>query len=160
VRLRLRMHLRVAVDLARRRDQEAGALELRETERVVRAVRADLQRVQRQPQVVDRARRTREVVDDIDRPLDLEVLGDVVVDEEELVGAEVLDVLQRGRLEVVYAEDPIALAEEEVAEVRSEEACPSGYDRGRHGARILGAPAELARLTKSKRRVGTVVAVL
>ena len=40
VALRLRVHLRVAVDLARRREQEAGALELREAERVVRAVRA------------------------------------------------------------------------------------------------------------------------
>ena len=45
VRLGLRMDLRVAVDLARRGEQEAGALELRETERVVRPVGADLERV-------------------------------------------------------------------------------------------------------------------
>ena len=55
VGLGLRVHLRVAVDLARRGEQEPGALELREAERVVRPVRADLQRVQRQAQVVDRA---------------------------------------------------------------------------------------------------------
>ena len=78
VGLRLRVHLRVAVHLARRREQEARALHLREAERVVRAVRADLERLQRQPQVVDRARRAREVVDEVDRLVDLDVLRQVV----------------------------------------------------------------------------------
>ena len=55
VGLGLRVHLRVAVDLAGRGEQEARALALRQAERVVRAVGADLERVQRQPQVVDRA---------------------------------------------------------------------------------------------------------
>ena len=73
VGLRLRVHLRVAVDLARRGEQEARALPLREAERVVRAVRADLERVQRQAQVVDRARERREVVDEVDRLVDLEM---------------------------------------------------------------------------------------
>src|SRR3712207_8212877 len=41
VGLGLRVDLRVAVDLAGRRDQEARAMELREPERVVRPVRAD-----------------------------------------------------------------------------------------------------------------------
>ena len=57
--LGLRVDLRVAVDLARRRQQEAGAVRLGQPERVMRAVRADLQRVQRQAQVVDRRRRAR-----------------------------------------------------------------------------------------------------
>ena len=70
VGLGLRVHLRVAVDLARRRDQEARAVLLGEAERVVRAVGADLQRVQRQAQVVDRRGGRREVVDEVDRPLD------------------------------------------------------------------------------------------
>src|SRR5439155_9275505 len=47
VRLRLGVHLRVAVDLTRGSEQKTGALELREPERVVRAVRAHLQRMQR-----------------------------------------------------------------------------------------------------------------
>ena len=70
VGLRLRMHLRVAVHLARRGEQEAGPLHLREAEGVVGAVRADLQRLQRQPQVVDRARRAGQVVDEVDRFVD------------------------------------------------------------------------------------------
>ena len=78
VGLRLRVHLRIAVDLARRGQEEAGALELRQPERVVRPVRADLQRLQRQPQVVDRARRAREVVDEVDRLLDPDRLGQIM----------------------------------------------------------------------------------
>ena len=68
--LGLRVDLGVAVDLAGRGEQEAGALELGHAEHVVGAVGADLERVQRQPQVVDRARRRGEVVDEVD------VLGD------------------------------------------------------------------------------------
>ena len=97
VGLGLRVHLRVAVDLARRGEQEPRALELREAERVVRAVRADLQRVQRHAHVVDRARERGEVVDEVDGLVDLELLGHVVVQEEELVAAQVVDVPQRAR---------------------------------------------------------------
>ena len=55
VALGLRVDLRVAVDLGGRGGQEARAVLLGQPERVVRAVGADLERVQRQPQVVDRA---------------------------------------------------------------------------------------------------------
>ena len=79
VGLRLRMHLRIAVDLARSTRQEPRPVRLGQPERVVRAVRADLERVQRQPQVVDRRRRRREVVDEVDRLVDEERLDDVRV---------------------------------------------------------------------------------
>ena len=109
VGLRLRMHLRVAVHLARRGEQEARPLHLGEAERVVRAVRADLERLQRQPQVVDRARRAREVVDEVDRLVDLDVLRQVVREEDEGVAAQMLDVGERARLEVVDADDAVVL---------------------------------------------------
>src|SRR4051812_26124045 len=83
VALRLRVHLRVAVHLARRRDQEARTLELREAERVVRAIRADLQRVQRHPQVVLRRRQRGEVVDEVDALVALDQNGEDPVDEDE-----------------------------------------------------------------------------
>ena len=108
VRLRLRVHLRVAVDLARGGEQEACALPLREPERVVRAVRADLERVQRHAQVVDRARERGEVVDEVDGLGDLDVLGDVVVEERERVAPKVLDVRERARDEVVDADHAVA----------------------------------------------------
>ena len=85
VLLGLGMDLRVAVDLRGRGEQEARALELRHPEHVVGAVRADLQRVQRQPLVVDRARRRGQVVDEVDRLVDLDELGDVEVEEDEVV---------------------------------------------------------------------------
>jgi hypothetical protein len=103
--LGLRVHLRVAVDLARRGEQEAGALELREAERVVRPVRADLQRLQWESRVVDRAGRACEVVDEVDRLVDFDVVGDVVVQEREPLAAEVLHVLQRAGVEVVHADN-------------------------------------------------------
>jgi hypothetical protein len=80
--------------IARRGEQEPGALPLGETERVVRPVRPNLQRLQRQAQIVDRARRAREVIDDVDRFLDLEMRGDVVVQVRERVTAKMLHVLE------------------------------------------------------------------
>ena len=79
VALGLGMHLRVAVHLAGRRDQEPGPVDLREPERVVRAVRADLERGQRQAQVVDRRGRRGQVVDEVDRLVDEVRLDDVEV---------------------------------------------------------------------------------
>ena len=122
------MHLRVAVHLAGGGEQEARALELREAERVVRPVRADLQRLQRQPQVVDRAGRAREVVDEVDRLLDPDRLRQVVRDERELVRAHVLDVRERARLEVVDADHPVTALEQRIAEMRAEKAGTAGDD--------------------------------
>ena len=133
--LGLRVDLRVAVDLARRGEQEAGAVRLGQAERVVRAVRADLQRVQRQAQVVDRRRRRGEVVDEVDRLVDEVRLDDVALEEHELGHADVLDVAQRPRLEVVDADDAVAAAQELVAQVRPQEARATGHEAGGHGRR-------------------------
>src|SRR5262249_46973346 len=103
-----------------------------ESERVVRPVGADLQRVQRHTHVVDRAREGREVIHDIDVTLDLEVLGDVVVDELEVLPSEVLDVLERPGVEVVDADDAEVAADEVVAEGGAGEAGPAGHDGGGH----------------------------
>ncbi len=144
------MHLRVAVDLARRREQEASALELREAERVVRPVGADLQRLQRQPQVVDRARRAREVVDEVDRLVDPDLVRQVARDEDELVAAVVLDVRERARLEVVDTDDAMALGEQRIREVGAKKAGAAGYDRGWHPRDASGLrPPTNRSLTKS-----------
>ena len=147
VGLGLRVHLRVAVDLARRGDQEARALPLREAERVVRAVRADLQRRERRAQVVDRARERGEVEDEVDALVDPDRLDDVVVDERELVA--------RGRARCSRA-SPVSrlstqitrwpLLEQVVAEVRPEEAGAAGDDGGRHAAESYCAMRGLRRL--------------
>jgi hypothetical protein len=115
--LPLRVHLRVAVDLAGRGDQKAGALELGDAEHVVGPVGADLESVQRQPQVVDRTRWRGEVVDEVDVLGDVDLLGDVDVAEVEPIVTDVGDVLQRPRLEVVDADHLVPVAEQSFAEV-------------------------------------------
>ncbi len=138
--LGLGVDLRVAVDLAGRGEQEAGALELGDAEHVMGAVRADLERVQRQPQVVDRAGRRGEVVDEVDVLGDLDLAGDVDVAELEGRVADVLDVLQRAGLEVVDADHPVPLAEQVLAEVGAEEAGAAGDHAGAHRADAIGRP--------------------
>ena len=56
------------------------------------------------------------------------------------VAAKVLDVLERACLEVVDADDPVALGDEGIAEVRTEKACASGDDGGRHLGRCYRGP--------------------
>src|SRR5437763_13320886 len=46
--------------------------------------------------------------------------------------ADVLDVLERARLEVVDADHAVAACDEVVAETRAEKACAPRHDRGRH----------------------------
>jgi hypothetical protein len=88
------MDCRVAVHLARRCEQEARALPLRETERVVGPVRADLQRLERQAEIVDWARGTRQMEDQVDGLVDLEVTCQIVIEEFEGLTAKMLDVVQ------------------------------------------------------------------
>ena len=95
-------------------------------------VRPGLQRVEREPQVVDRARERGQVVDDVDGLVDRDLLRHVVVDEREAVAAEVLDVLERRDLEVVEADNALSLLEERLAEVRAEKPGATGDERGRH----------------------------
>jgi hypothetical protein len=73
-----------------------------------------------------------EVVDDVDRLVDLEVLDHVVIEEDEVVVADVLDVPQRARQQVVDADHPVALGEQVVAEVRAQEAGSTGDDSRCH----------------------------
>ena len=128
------MHQRVPVHLGCGRQQEPRSLQLREAERVVRPVRPDLQRVQRQPRVVDRARRRRHVVDEVDPLVDLVVACDVEMLEPEVVALQVLDVVERAGVEVVDADDPVAAVEQVVAEVGAKKARAAGHQTGRHRA--------------------------
>jgi hypothetical protein len=115
---------------------------LGEPERVVGAVGADLERVQRQAQVVDRRRRRREVVDDVHRLVDEERLDDIPVLVAELRAPDVLDVGEGSRLEVVHADDAMAASEQLIAQMRSEESRTTRDEAGGHSAaRISGATA-------------------
>jgi hypothetical protein len=60
------------------------------------------------------------------------VVREVVVQKEEVGAPDVLDVLEAARIEVVDADDAIALSKQEIAKVRAEEAGPPGNDCGAH----------------------------
>ena len=132
VGLGLRVHQRVAVDLGGRRQEQAGTLELGQAERVVRAVGAHLEGVQRQAQVVDGGGRAGEVEDVVHPAFDVDELGQVDVAEVEAVVADVLDVLQRPRVEVVEAHDLVILGEQALTQVRAQESGSAGHHRAFH----------------------------
>jgi hypothetical protein len=94
----------------------------------VRAERADLQRRNRQFQIIDRARRARPVKDEIDRSLDVDVVRDVVLDEREVAIREMRDVCRVAREQVVDADDAAAAIEERFGEMRSDESGRTGND--------------------------------
>ncbi len=60
--------------------------------------------------------------------VDLDELDDVVVDEHELGHPDVLDVVERARVEVVEADNAVAAREQVFAEVRAEKAGAAGDD--------------------------------
>ena len=125
--LGLRVDLRVAVDLAGRRLEDAAAQPLGEPQHVDRAVDRGLGRLHRVVLVVDRRRRTGEVVDLVD--LDEQRERHVVPDElEARVVVQVIDVALGAGEEVVDAEHLVALLEQAVAEVGAEEAGAAGHE--------------------------------
>ena len=74
--------------------------------------------MERQPLIIDWARRACEVEDDVDGFLETKGLGEIVIDEDEVSAVlDVLDVLQRAGVEVVDAKDDVALGEQKVAEM-------------------------------------------
>ncbi len=155
VGLGLRVDLRVAVGLAGRGEQEAGALLLGQAQGVQRAERADLHRLDRQLEVVDRAGRAGEVQHLVDRAGDVDVLRHVGLHEPEpVVLHQVLDVDRRAGQEVVERDDLVAVGEQLLAQVRAQEAGPAGHDRSRHGAEP--SRAEAAGLTPATRRAGEI----
>ena len=133
VRLTLRVLQRVAVDLGGRRQHEPRALGLGEAQGLVRAEGAHLQRLNRQFEVVDRARRARPVQDDIHGAVHVDVVGDVVFDEDEVPAAQVGDVGQIAGQKVVDADHRVAAIEQRLGEVRPDEPGGTGDDDARLG---------------------------
>src|SRR6266404_4958842 len=129
----LRMDERIAVDLGRRRPEKPRALLLREAERLVRAERADLERLDRVLEIVDRARGRREMQDRVERARDVDEVRDVLLDEREaLVAEKRRDVVRRPRQEVVDADDVVTLREQAFAEVGADETGAAGDEDPRH----------------------------
>ena len=95
--------------------------------------RADLEGRDRMRQVVDRAGRAGEMQHVVDRPVDLDRLGDVVLDERKCgLLEQVGDVPPVAGQQVVDADDLVAVGEEPLAQVRADEPRPAGDHRSRH----------------------------
>ena len=92
--------------------------------------RPDLERRDGMGQVIDGAGRAREMQHVVDRPVDLDRLGDIVLDElERRVGRQVRDVAATAGQQVVHADDLVAVAEEPLAKMRPDESRATGDDR-------------------------------
>jgi len=72
------------------------------------------------------------VEDHVDRFVELDVLGHVLVDELEVLVPDVLDVLERARVQVVDAHDTVPFRKQEIAQVRAQKARTAGDDSDRH----------------------------
>ena len=120
----------VAVDFAGAGQEEAGVFRLGQAERVVRAERADLERLDREVEVIDRAGRRREVQNVVHRAGDLQRLRHVVPEEcEPVVGSQVLDIGRRAGDEVIDADDLVAARQKALAQVGADETRAAGDDR-------------------------------
>src|SRR5207249_10113611 len=129
VALGLRVHPGIAVDFRRRGQQKSRALRLRETEGLMGAERADLEGLDRQFQIVDRARRAREVEHALEWPLHLDEVGDVVQDQLKAgVALQVVEVRPVAGDEVVHPVAPVDEREQAVAEMRAEKPRGAGYE--------------------------------
>ena len=120
------MHERIAVHLGGRGGQEQRALGLREAERPMGAEGADLQRLDRQLEVVPRRGGAGEVQHPVERPAHADVLRHVVAHETDPgPRREGGDAVRRPGDEIVHGE--------ELAEVGADEARPACY-QGAHRA--------------------------
>jgi hypothetical protein len=80
----------------------------------------------------------------VDRLVDLDLLHDVAVEERERLVADVLDVLERRRLEVVETDDTMAIREQVLTEMRAEESGSAGDDRRGHERAMVSAESALS----------------
>src|SRR5262245_50128884 len=130
---------RIAVDLGGRRDDKASLLLHCQAERVVRAERADLQRLNRELEIVDRTCRACPVKNEIDGAVDVDVPSNVVPDEFEIPVTQVRDVGQIAGEQVVDPDDLMTTLEERFAQMRSNESRGAGDDAA-HGQERCSRP--------------------
>src|SRR5713101_4312041 len=140
VGLRLRVHERVAVDLAGGRKKKPGVMLVREIERVACADRTDLERGDGMSEVLRRAGGTGEVQHEVDGLGSNDVIDDigdaidhVTFDEHEAgISLEVREILAVPRQQIIDRNHCEIARTQSAAEVRTEEAGAAGNHRARH----------------------------
>jgi len=102
----LGVNKRISVTLRRGGKQKLRSLRLSQAQGLVGPERPHLQCLDRQPEVVDRARRRGEMQDVVDPALHVYILGHVVLDKRKpLVSEEMGDIVHVARDQVVHADD-------------------------------------------------------
>ncbi len=135
VALRLRMDQRIAVDLGGRGEQESRLLVLGQPERVVGPERADLQGLDRQLEVINRAGGRGEMEHVIHRAGQENKVRDIMTDETEpFVAGQVRDVVRAAGHQVVQRYHLMSLSQQPVAEMRAQKPGSAGHHRGGRGA--------------------------
>src|SRR5262249_3659957 len=118
----LRVHQRVAVNFRGRSQNELRALGLRQTQSVVCAQRPDLQRLNRQLQVIYRTGRAGEMEHPIELADHVDVIADIVVDKFKFrVGAMVSDIGQIARHQIIHRHHTMSLGYQAVGHVAAYE---------------------------------------
>jgi hypothetical protein len=131
------MDERIAVTLRGRGEEKRRLFRQGKPERVMGAERPDLQRLDRQLEVIDRAGRRGEVENDVDIARDIEVLGHILLDEAVVrIAFEVVEVGGIARDEIVDADDPVALGQQAVGQVTSQKPGAAGDNCGFHEDKI------------------------
>ena len=103
-----------------------ASLRLRQAEHLVCAEASDLQRLNRELEIVSRAGRRREMEDTVELTAHVHVFRHVVLNELEAVAEEMGQVFGGPRDVVVHGHDGMALLPEAIAQMRSQEACGPG----------------------------------
>src|SRR6266487_2357849 len=110
---------------------------LRQTERFVRAERSDLQRLNWQFQVVNRAGRRRKVPYIIHRAIKKNKLGHILLDEPKVpLASQVRDVVHAASDQIVNGNDFVAPLQQQVHQMRAEK--PRAASHHRRGLMVLG----------------------
>jgi len=124
----LRVHGRVAVDLAGRRLEEAGALGHGELDQVLRAAASHVEDLDRHDIEVGGRRRAGQVHHRVDRSVHVQPFDHILADKGE-PGApdQLLEVALGARDQVVDRDDLVAALEQSQAQVGAEEPGPAGH---------------------------------
>ena len=128
------MNQGIAVNFRGGGDQKAGAFVLGQAQGLVRAQRTDLQRLDRQFEIINRAGRRGEVPDIVHGFIEKDEFGDILLDEFEVpVAAQMGDVVHAAGDEVINANHPVSPGEQQVGEMRTKKTGRAGNDGSRLG---------------------------
>jgi hypothetical protein len=103
----------------------------RDIQRVPGSGRTHTQDVKREPGEIDRAGRARQVENQANISIEQERLTEIMLDEREVgVIDEMRDVLSTAGQQVIDGDNPHAFAQQRIARVGADEACPSSDQSG------------------------------